>query len=129
MQLVIDTNIIISAFINPNGTPSQIIKLILRRKADLIYNSSILIEYEKVALRPKFSKVINPDTIRRFLYLIKSIGRSYDPIPGKERMLDESDRIFYDTAKASSSFLITGNLRHFPKEPFIISPANFLKLI
>jgi predicted nucleic acid-binding protein len=42
-------------------------------------------------------------------------------------MTDEDDRIFYDTAKASNAFLITGNIRHFPQESFILTPANFLK--
>jgi len=37
------------------------------------------------------------------------------------------DRKFYDVAKASHACLITGNIRHFPKEPFILTPAGFLK--
>ena len=129
MRLVLDTNVVISAFINPNGTPSQIIKLILRRKADFVYNSVIVSEYEKAALRPKFSMVISSEKIRRFLDIMKSIGYSYDPVPGKMKMIDESDRIFYDTAKESNSILITGNKKHYPKVSFIMQPAEFLKNI
>ena len=43
-------------------------------------------------------------------------------------MRDESDRIFYDTAKESKSILISGNLKHFPNEEFIMLPADFLEL-
>jgi len=39
---------------------------------------------------------------------------------------DETDRIFYDTAKQSGSFLVTGNLKHYPQEIFILTPAEFL---
>jgi hypothetical protein len=39
---------------------------------------------------------------------------------------DESDRKFYDVAKATNSLLISGNLKHFPKEPLIMSPVEYL---
>jgi len=44
-------------------------------------------------------------------------------------MPDESDRIFYDTAKQSGSILITGNTKHFPDEPFIMTPAEFMRMM
>ena len=40
--------------------------------------------------------------------------------------IDAADRVFYDVAKASEAELITGNIKHYPKEPFIISPAAFM---
>ena len=129
MRIVLDTNVIISAFINPNGIPSQIVKLALQRKAELCYNSVILNEYERVALRPKFSDKIDANLIRRFINLIRIIGYSFDPVPSKIKLLDESDRIFYDTAKGSNSVLISGNLKHYPKEPFIMDPAEFIERI
>ena len=127
MRLVLDTNIIISALINPRGRPSQIIKMILTRKAELCYNSAILSEYEKVAMRPKFSKLIDSKKVHRFFILLKSIGIPFDPIPSSIKLPDESDRVFYDTAKGSGSILITGNIKHFPKESFVMTTAEFLE--
>ena len=127
MQLVLDTNIIISAFINPAGNPSQILKMILNRRADFYYNSAIVSEYENVMRRAKFSGKININNIQRFIDLLRNIGTSYDPIPSKIKLADESDRVFYDTAKGSGSFLITGNIKHYPRELFIVSPADFIK--
>jgi len=129
MKLVLDTNIVVSAFINPNGLPSQIIGIILNRKAEFIFNTAILSEYENVMIRPKFSKLIKPDNIRKFIDLIRIIGTSFNPLKSKIKLPDESDRIFYDTAKQSGSALISGNLKHFPKDPFIMSPSDLLKLI
>ena len=129
MRLVLDTNIVISAFINPYGNPSQIMKIILNRKAEMCYNSAILSEYENVILRPKFSKHIDAGNIRWFINLIGNIGIAVDPLPSNVKLPDESDRIFYDTARESGSILISGNLKHFPKASFIMSPADFLKLI
>ena len=127
MKLVLDTNVIVSAFIKADSKPSQILKLILNGKAQIYINTAILWEYEMVMLRPKFAKFINPDNIRRFINLVRSIGISYDPPPGNKKLPDEGDRVFYETAKGSSSFLVTGNLKHFPKESFIVSPAVFLE--
>ena len=106
MRLVLDTNVIISAFINPNGKPSQIMKLVLERKAELCYNSAILSEYESVMRRRKFSDKIDSGNIRQFINLLSSIGISFDPLPSAIKLQDESDQIFYDTAKGSDSFLI-----------------------
>ena len=127
MRLVLDTNVVVSAFISPGGKPSQIVKMILGRRVELCYNSAILNEYENVMLRPKFSSIINSGSIRRFIDLLKSIGISYDPHPSKIHLQDESDRIFYDTARESGSLLISGNIKHYPKKPFILLPADFLK--
>ena len=131
MRLVLDTNVVISAFINPEGTPSQVLKMVLGRRAEICYNTIILSEYENVMKRPKFSGKIDSAIIRRFISLIKTIGISFDPIPGKIKLPrvfipDESDRIFYDTARESGSILISGNIKHYPKEPFIMLPANFV---
>jgi len=127
VKLVLDTNVIVSAFINPQGKPSEILKMIVNRKADLIYNIVILSEYENVLLRPKFSEKIDSDNIRKLINLIGIIGTSFDPVSSKIKFLDKSDRIFYDTAKYSDSILITGNMKHFPRESFIMTPADFLK--
>ena len=40
---------------------------------------------------------------------------------------DADDRIFYDAAKDNEAFLITGNTKHYPDEPFILTPAQFLE--
>ena len=127
MKLVLDTNVVISAFINPGGKPSQIIKMVLGHKAELCYNSAILSEYESVMLRSKFSHAVNSGNVRRFINLVRSIGISFDPLPSTIKLPDESDRVFYDTARGSGSILITGNKKHFPKESFIMLPADFLK--
>jgi len=127
MRLVLDTNVVISAFLNPEGTPSQVLKLVLQGKAELIVNSKILTEYEKVMSRPKFSKYIDAKLPGRFISIIKNIGVLFDPIPGNIKLFDESDRIFYDTAKNSNSILVSGNIKHFPKEPFIMLPGDFIR--
>jgi len=127
MRLVLDADVLVSSFINPNGKPSQIIKLILNRRSELFYNTAILSEYESVMLCRIFSDKINSFYIQKFIDLIKSIGISFSPLPSKIKLPDESERIFFDTARDSGSILISCNLKNFPKKPFIMLPEVFLK--
>ena len=40
---------------------------------------------------------------------------------------DDDDKKFYEVFKtAQAEFLITGNIKHFPKEKGIVTPAEFL---
>ena len=56
-KIVIDTNIIISAFISKHGKPAQIVKFALSDENMIIcYNFSIFAEYKDVFLRDKFKK-------------------------------------------------------------------------
>jgi putative PIN family toxin of toxin-antitoxin system len=41
--------------------------------------------------------------------------------------LHQEDKKFYEAAKHCGAYLVTGNLRHFPKEPHAVSPAEFLE--
>jgi hypothetical protein len=39
----------------------------------------------------------------------------------------QTDRKFYDVAKATDAILITGNTKHYPNEPFVLTPAAFVQ--
>ncbi|MBR5499650.1 MAG: hypothetical protein IKV75_05775, partial [Bacteroidales bacterium] len=43
---------------------------------------------------------------------------------------DPKDIVFYEVAlSVEDSFLVTGNLKHFPKKPFVVTPAEMLQII
>jgi hypothetical protein len=45
-------------------------------------------------------------------------------------MPDEDDRVFYEVSLSiEDSFLVTGNLKHYPISPRVITPAMFLDMI
>ena len=48
----------------------------------------------------------------------------------EETFVDKDDVVFYEVALSrEDSFLVTGNLKHFPKKPFIVSPAEMVEII
>ena len=128
-KIVIDTNVIISAFISRRSKPAKIVEFALSDENTLIcYNDIIFAEYKDVFLRDKFKKYnFDIKELNLLLENIEEWGKYVIPIKSNIHMADEKDRIFYDTAKQSNSILVTGNIKHFPKEEFILSPDDFLQ--
>ena len=123
IKVVIDTNVLVSALWSSHGNPATVIMLIPKTIIPCV-NPAILSEYIGVLNRDKFDF---PSDARNRL-LAKFIGHGIMIIPEKSEISfsDETDRVFYDTAKEAGAILITGNKRHFPDDPSIITPADFL---
>ena len=51
-------------------------------------------------------------------------------IPSKEDFPDSKDVVFYEVALSQEdTFLVTGNKKHFPKTPIVVSPAEMLEIL
>jgi predicted nucleic acid-binding protein len=70
-----------------------------------------------------------PELVSRTLDHIFETGIAINPELSTIKMDDESDRVFYDTAVTAGAILITGNLKDFPPKEFVMSPADFLKML
>ena len=128
-KVVLDTNVIVSAFLTPGGKPAAILESVLRNELDICYNAEIISEYEEVLCRPKFVGVISQPSIQRFFDIITKIGIRISCSPSNIILYDEKDRVFYDIAKAADAKLISGNKKHYPEEDFIFDPTEFLQHI
>ncbi|MDR1157487.1 MAG: putative toxin-antitoxin system toxin component, PIN family [Oscillospiraceae bacterium] len=124
--VVLDTNIIVSALLSPLGNPAKIYKMFLTETLKLAYSSGILAEYNDVLFRPRLR--IPANEVVKVLEVIQEYGERIEPTPGTRDMVDEDDRVFYDTAKSAGAYLVTGNKKHYPDEAFILTPTEFLSL-
>jgi len=124
MLAVIDTNILVSALWTDKGNPARIVELALNRRITPCYDCRILKEYEAVLSRPRFN--FAKWKIEYLLEQIEHEGMSVIAQPIDISFADESDKKFYEAAKQCGAALITGNLKHFPAEKWIMSPADFL---
>lgn len=84
-------------------------------------------EYIGVISRPHLN--ISSEKQQYLLDGIRMIGGVYTPTVSNIPLPDETDRIFYDLAKEVGAILITGNMKHYPDEDFIMTPSEFLKFI
>jgi putative PIN family toxin of toxin-antitoxin system len=127
INIVLDTNIIISAALSPKGNPAKILELVTTDdELQFCYNAAVMAEYQEVLSREHLKLSIK--TQHRIINTIKKAGILIDPPTSTMPLPDESDRIFYDTAKEVNAYLITGNLKHYPEEPHILLPARFIEI-
>lgn len=127
---VFDTNIIVSALISRRSDTAVVLALetLLAGEVIPLYNDEILKEYEDVLHREKFH--LPESFIAATINQIKKEGIASERIHSDESFPDPSDVVFYEVALSKEdSFLVTGNIRHFPKNPIVVTPAEFLKLI
>jgi putative PIN family toxin of toxin-antitoxin system len=124
--VVLDTNILVSALLSPFGNPAKIYRMFISEALTLVYSVDIFREYQDVLGRPHLK--IPPQEVELVLTAISQHGELVKPKPSTQTMKDEDDRIFYDTAKIAEAYLITGNIKHYPSEPFILTPVAFLEM-
>jgi len=125
-RVVLDTNVLVSALLSRESNPAEIYRMFMAKAFTLVYCAEILNEYGDVLYRPKLRIPRSDADI--MLAAIRKHGEEVRTAPSVILMPDEDDRVFYDAAKRSGAYLVTGNKRHYPNEPFIFTPAEFLVL-
>ena len=128
MKVVLDTNVVVSAFLTPLGNSAIILRMVLNQEVEVFTSTIILAEYEQVLSRPKFSGKLQLPDIQRFFEIFGDISIRINSSPARIRLPDPTDLEFYSVAKAAKALLVTGNKRHYPDEEDILSPAEFLDL-
>lgn len=128
---VLDTNVLVSSLLIEGSTPWQLIDKGLGHCIIPLFNEDILAEYEDVLHRKKFSFLEND--IKNLLDAIKHWGFRVEAGRADVDLPDLDDVVFYEVVmekrKESDAYLVTGNQKHFPKEPFIVTPREMLDII
>ncbi len=127
LKAVIDTNILVSALLSPSGSPAKVLDHVLNGNIILCYDSRMVAEYQDVLLRPKFG--FDKRAVKQVVDFIVHSGISIVPVPILEAFEDEDDKAFYEVARTAKAYLVTGNAKHFPKEPMVITPQELLSIV
>jgi len=128
--IVLDTNVIVSAGINPAGPPAKIVAdLVLSGKVHIVTSPKVAAEYREVVRRAKFHRYGFPPLWLE--YLIEESMRLPDPGSWPSGCPDPKDAPVIALAHAAGAWLVTGNLKHFP-EPVrngvtVVSPDDYLE--
>lgn len=128
--VVIDTNVLVSALLSkhPDSSTVRVLELVFLGNVIPLFDSEILSEYEDVLHRKKFK--LPESLIRKIIDEIVRVGEPADRILSDGKFVDPKDIVFYEVALSKeNSFLVTGNLRHFPRTPMVVSPAQLLEII
>jgi uncharacterized protein len=131
LRLVVDTNIVVSASLKPDGLQRTVLLLAINKPARLYVSPAILAEYRAVLARPELR--IRKGLRHQLLQLIRRNAHWVTPVRRLEVASDPEDNIFLECADAArADYLITGNTRHFPrywKRTKIIRSREFLGLV
>jgi putative PIN family toxin of toxin-antitoxin system len=130
-RVVLDTNVLVSALLNPRGAPAQVLRLVLAGEMRLCVDERILQEYHAVLTRPRFAFPLSD--VNDLLAFLHEESELFTAVPAKTISPDPYDQVFVDVALTSGvSHLVTGNPRHFrgleKLGVRVVSPKQFLDI-
>ena len=115
MKIVLDTNVLVSGLLSPQGAPAAVLRSVVAGSAFICFDERILSEYRTVLARSKFG--LDAEQVTVLLAFLEAAGQSVLAPPLALSLPDPSDEAFVEVAiAAGTDFLVTGNLKHFPAE-------------
>jgi putative PIN family toxin of toxin-antitoxin system len=131
IRVVLDTNVIVSALLQPLGPPAAVFLLAAGGAVQLCVSGDVYAEYEEVIRRPRLARA--EEVIAATLQTIREKGLWVKPTERIEACSDPDDDIFLECAHAArADYLVTGNLKHFPRSwagTLIVTPRAFVDLL
>lgn len=130
--VVIDTNVLVSSLLSKHDNAATVLVIDKLFSGDIIpiYSKEILSEYHEVLRRKKFK--FSEQLISDFLESIERLGVNIIPDPSGEIIPDIKDLPFYEVVlekRDENAYLVTGNIKHFPNKPFIVTPNELLEIL
>lgn len=131
IRAVIDTNVIVSALLAKNpaqSIPFQIISYGLDDCFSMIISHDTFREYREVLYREKFQ--FDKQLVDILLDGICNHSTIIEPESTTIALPDEKDRVFVNLLMSCppATYLVTGNLKHFPNCPNVVTPRQFLEI-
>jgi len=131
LRLVLDTNILVSAALKPDGLQRTVLVLAIARPARLYVSTEILAEYREVLSRPELK--IRRGLRQQLLQLVRNHAQVVKSVRAIQVANDPDDDKFLECADAArADYLITGNPRHFPKfwkRTKLITSREFISIV
>lgn len=129
---VIDTNVLVSALLSSKDDAAtvQIVGKMIAGEIIPLYSNEITDEYREVLSRKKFG--FSKDIVEFLVTSVEKFGIQVDPSPSGTVLPDMKDLPFYEVVlekREDNAYLVTGNIKHFPKEPFVVTARELLDIL
>jgi len=136
MRAVIDTGVLVSGLIRPQGTSGEVLRALREGKLTILYSNETIVEIVDVLDRKKFRQKyhITQDDISALINLIRLRGEAVIPYQRVADCRDPKDDKFLEVAFAGNAeCLVSGDLDLLSMNPYrsipIVSPAEFLTML
>lgn len=129
---VIDTNVLVSALLSSHDDAATVLVVGKLFSGDVIplFSDEILKEYNEVLRRVRFH--FSEETVCILIQTIEKFGERVVPSSSGELLPDMKDLPFYEVVvekQKDDAYLVTGNRKHFPVKPFIVTAKEFLDIL
>ena len=130
MKVVLDTNVLVSGLLTPFGTCGDIVRMLTSGELVLCVDARILLEYDDVLRRSKFS--IAARSVDVLMEYIQASSERHACAPLSTPLPGPDDSPFPGVAlSAAADCLVTGNVKHFPQRCWghvsVLSPQQFIE--
>lgn len=129
---VIDTDVLVSALLTKdyNDASVKVLNAVLDKKLIPLFHRDILAEYMDVLCSRRFP--FKEETLLAFINIVKQYGIEVFFRRKYETIVPIDNLIFYQVVmkkRDMNAYLITGNPLPYPRENFIVTPDEMLKVI
>ena len=129
---VIDTNVLVSALLSSKDDAAtvQVVGRMITGEIIPLYSDVIMKEYREVLERKKFE--FSPQKIEYLLSFMERFGILVQARPIDIILPDMKDMPFYKVVmekRLDEAYLVTGNMKHFPERPYIVTPKQLLDIM
>ena len=129
---VINTNVLVSALISKHAeaTTVQLVGRLISGEIIPVYSDEIMREYREVLGRKKFR--FEQDMINYILLTVERYGVMIKLSVTGVILPDMKDLPFYEVVmekRGDGAYLVTGNLKHFTVQPFIVTAREMLNIL
>lgn len=128
---IIDTNVLVSYFLSDcMSPPATVVRGIFEGKITPVFNTYLINEYRRVLLREEFN--IDRSIVDNMLDFIQSTGFGIETFEPMTFLSDKKDEPIFEVTLATreiDSYLVTGNIRHFPKTDYVVTPKQMIEIM
>jgi putative PIN family toxin of toxin-antitoxin system len=115
MRVVLDTNLLVSGLLKPDGNERRVLRLGLSAtRITVMLSPAIIREYETVLPRARLK--LTASEVAQTLNALRAAAESVEPDFTLHVTKVEPDNRFLECAVAGqAAYVVTGNARHFPR--------------
>ena len=132
-RIVLDTNVVISAVISPQGKPFKTLMHCVQHRL-LVTSEALISEVATRLDRPRIAKRTDPSERQTILDALRNSSRFVEPVVLPPTCRDRDDDVVLGTALAGNAdCIVTGDDDLLVLDPFqgirILAPADFLEAV
>lgn len=129
---VIDTNVLVEALLSSHDDAAtvQVVTRLIAGEITPLFDERIINEYSEVLRRERFH--FPDEAVSVLLDVIEKYGELVSASPTEDILPDIKDVPFYEVVmekQKDDAYLVTGNIKHFPKKPFIVTPRELIDIL